>query len=103
MQAPGRYRARRPLEAGSSPANRRLRACPQASANRRFPGGSADQIHAEAFTLAVVVGLLVVGAFFLLDRRLENVAERSAAIGGAVLRHGLLLLGDFQGLDRHRD
>src|SRR5262245_10819856 len=51
-----------------------------------------------AFALAVVVGLLVVGAFLLLDCRLENVAERSAAVGGAVLRHRLFLLGDLQRL-----
>src|SRR5262249_49374671 len=38
-----------------------------------------------------------------LDRRLEDVAQRGAAIGGAVLRHGLFLLGDLQGLDGDRD
>src|SRR5262245_36396490 len=53
--------------------------------------------------LTVVLGLLVVGAFLLLDRSLENVAERGTAVGGAILCHGLLLLGDFQCLDRHRD
>src|SRR6202045_4811971 len=41
---------------------------------------------------------LLVGA--LLERGAENVAERRARIGGAVLRDGLLLLGDFQRLDR---
>src|SRR3979490_2063854 len=42
-------------------------------------------------------GLLVVA---LLERGAENVAERRARIGGAILRDGLLLLGDFQRLDR---
>src|SRR6202521_4463435 len=41
---------------------------------------------------------LLIGA--LLERGAENVAERRARIGGAILRDGLLLLGDFQRLDR---
>src|SRR5947207_2417216 len=54
--------------------------------------------------LAVLpVLLLLVGALFLLDGGLEDVAERGARVGGAVLRHGLLLLRDLQRLDRHRD
>jgi hypothetical protein len=36
----------------------------------------------------------------LLQRRAEDVAERSAGVGRAVLRDGFLLLGDFQRLDR---
>ncbi len=39
----------------------------------------------------------------LLDRRLEDVAERGARVGGAVLRHRLLLLGDLQRLDGDGD
>ena len=35
-----------------------------------------------------------------LQRRAEDVAERSAAVGRAVLRHRLLLFGDLQRLDR---
>src|SRR6202045_713769 len=41
---------------------------------------------------------LLVGA--LLERGTENVAQRRPRIGGAVLRDGLLFLGDFQRLDR---
>src|SRR5947207_13736412 len=41
---------------------------------------------------------LLVGA--LLERGAENVAQRRPRIGGTVLRDGLLLLGDFQRLDR---
>src|SRR6267142_1385411 len=35
-----------------------------------------------------------------LERGAEHVAQRRAGIGGAVLRDGFLLLGDFQRLDR---
>src|SRR5580700_175314 len=41
---------------------------------------------------------LLVGA--LLERGAENVAQGRSRIGGAVLRDGLLLLGDFERLDR---
>src|ERR1700687_5844074 len=41
---------------------------------------------------------LLVGG--LLERGAEDVAERRARIGGAVLRDGFLLFGDFQRLDR---
>src|SRR6202165_3875894 len=41
---------------------------------------------------------LLVGALF--ERGAENVAQRRPRIGGAVLRDGLLLFGDFQRLDR---
>src|ERR1700674_5580105 len=44
---------------------------------------------------------LLVGA--LLERGTENVAQRRPRIGGAVLRDGLLLFGDFQRLDRDLD
>src|SRR5580700_5470249 len=36
----------------------------------------------------------------ILERGAENIAQRRPRIGGAVLRDGLLLLGDFQRLDR---
>src|ERR1700733_2392015 len=42
-------------------------------------------------------GLLVVALF---QRGAENIAQRRPGIGGAVLRDGFLLLGDFQRLDR---
>src|SRR3984893_19031247 len=42
-------------------------------------------------------GLLVDTLF---ERGAENVAQRRPRIGGAVLRDGLLLFGDFQRLDR---
>ena len=38
----------------------------------------------------------------VLQRRTQDVAERSAGVGRAVLGHRFLLLGDFQRLDRHR-
>src|SRR5690349_13099741 len=41
--------------------------------------------------------------FALLQRGAENVAERRARIGRAVLGDRLLLLGDFQRLDRNAD
>src|SRR6202048_992721 len=41
---------------------------------------------------------LLVGTLF--ERGAENVAQRRPRIGGAVLRDGLLLFGDFQRLDR---
>src|SRR5665213_178838 len=41
---------------------------------------------------------LLVGA--LLERGAENIAQRRPRIGGAVLRDGFLLFGDFQCLDR---
>src|SRR5438128_2240396 len=58
--------------------------------------------------LFLVLGRRLVGFFRLLGRALlergaENVAERSAGIRGAVLGDRLLLLGDFERLDRHRD
>jgi hypothetical protein len=37
----------------------------------------------------------------LLQRGAEDVAQRSARVGRAVLRDGFLLFGDFQRLDRH--
>src|ERR1700694_1565996 len=55
---------------------------------------------AFVFRFALV---LVFAAFLLLDGGLEDVAEGSAAIGGAVLGDRLLLLRDLQRLDRHVD
>src|SRR3954451_9724415 len=39
----------------------------------------------------------------VLERGAEDVAERRPRIGGAVLRDGFLLFGDFERLDRHLD
>src|SRR4051794_33044858 len=39
----------------------------------------------------------------VLERGAEDVAERRSRIGGAVLRDGFLLFGDFERLDRHLD
>src|SRR4029079_7814731 len=57
-----------------------------------------------AFALRLFLDLLV-AVFFLgpAQGSAEDVAKRSAGIGGAVLRHGLLLLGDLERLDRDRD
>src|ERR1700742_3266112 len=52
--------------------------------NRRFP--------------VFLVGLLAL-AGPLLERGAQNIAERSAGVGGAVLRKRFLLLGDFECLD----
>src|SRR5215468_8799283 len=42
-------------------------------------------------------------AVAVLERGAEDVAQRRTRIGGAVLRDGFLLLGDFERLDRHLD
>src|SRR5262249_44392187 len=42
-------------------------------------------------------------AFCLVQAGSKDVAGGAAGIGRAVLRHGLLLLGDFERLDRHGD
>src|SRR5712691_3856824 len=49
--------------------------------------------------------VLVLGRLFALalKRGAEDVAERGARVGGAVLGDRLLLLGDFQRLDRDRN
>src|SRR5580658_8554907 len=47
----------------------------------------------------VVIALLAL-LTLALERGAEDVAQRRAGIRGAVLRDGLLLLGDFQRLDR---
>src|SRR5262249_15946030 len=54
-------------------------------------------------TLAALVLLLLFGAFLLFDGGLEDIAQGGAGVGGTVLGHGLLLLGDLQRLDRHGD
>ena len=68
----------------------------QIPAKRHRPG----ELQAPALTLSLVLqsDLLVVA---LLERGAENVAQRRAGIGRAVLRDRLLLLGHFERLDRH--
>src|SRR3954454_23414912 len=39
----------------------------------------------------------------VLERGAEDIAKRRSRIGGAVLRDGFLLFGDFERLDRHLD
>src|SRR3954451_22466976 len=55
--------------------------------------------------LLLVLVALIVGSIRLLagalERGAENVTQRRAGIGGAVLGNRLLLLGDFERLDRH--
>src|SRR3954463_11585978 len=54
--------------------------------------------------LLVLVAILIGGVRLLagaLERGAENVTQRRAGIGGAVLGNRLLLLGDFERLDRH--
>ena len=69
---------------------------------RQPPAGNRFLASGSALVVLVVV-LLLFGAFLLLDGGLEDVAERGTRVGGAVLRHGLLLLRDLQRLDRHGD
>ena len=52
-----------------------------------------------AFRLAALRRSLLAG----LQRGAENIAERGAGIGRAILRDRLFLLGDFQRLDRDGD
>src|SRR5205807_2687044 len=52
--------------------------------------------------VGLLLGLLRVGVAARLEGRAENVAQRSARIGRAVLGDRFLLLGHFQRLDRHR-
>src|SRR5512147_3352038 len=47
--------------------------------------------------------LLVLLILHLVQRSAKDVAERGAGVGRAILRDGLLLLGDLERLDRHRD
>src|SRR6185312_4741368 len=64
----------------------------------RFSSGAA---------LALLAGLFLLGLFrrvvALLERGAENIAQRSAGIGGAVLGDGFLLLRHFQRLDRNAE
>src|SRR6266700_7729951 len=53
--------------------------------------------------LGTPVGLFLVGGSALAQRGAEDVAERRAGIGGPELGNRLLLLGDFQRLDRNAD
>src|SRR3954453_12821107 len=67
------------------------------------PGGPKSQSGREPAVAARLLGVGVFGFGFLalaLERMAENVAERGAGIGGAVLGNRLLLLGHFERLDR---
>ena len=75
-------------------------ATPKRRARRRKSGCRfSDRIMLNASVLVGLVGLLA-GA---LERGAEDVAKRRAGIGRAVLGDRLLLLGDFERLDRDRD
>src|SRR6266700_2398835 len=49
------------------------------------------------------LGLFLVGGSALAQRGAEDVAKRRARVGGPELGNRLLLLGDFQRLDRNAD
>src|SRR5262245_24684656 len=82
----GQWRAARSVIEAATRSRDRWR-----GAGRREPRAS--------FLLVVALVRLLAGA---LERGAENVAERGAGIGSAVLRDRLFLLGHFQRLDRHR-
>src|ERR1700692_5050357 len=85
-------RPRRPVGPGKRRANNK--ACGQKLADQeKGPGRNRSPIAWDE----KAGGLLVVA---LLQRGTENIAQRRPGIGGAVLRDGFLLLGDFQRLDR---
>src|ERR1700737_2125651 len=63
------------------------------SGNKKGPGRNRGPIDEDEKASRLFVGTL-------LERGAENVAQRRPRIGGAVLRDGLLLFGDFQRLDR---
>jgi len=60
-----------------------------------LPGFRVSSLRREAERLLV--------ACLLVERCTQDVAEGSAAVGGAVLSDSFLLFSDFQGLDRHGD
>src|ERR1700687_4761895 len=60
---------------------------------------AADGLILGLFGLRLVIGLVVT----LLERGAQDVAERSAAVGGAVFRQRFLLFGHFKRLDRDAD
>src|SRR3982074_2421630 len=60
---------------------------------KKGPGRNRGPIAEDENALGLLVGAL-------LERGAENVAQRRPRIGGAVLRDGFLLFGDFQRLDR---
>src|SRR5918997_6486880 len=60
------------------------------------------RLEAPEMTSALPKSFLVGGLGFV-EGGAENVAERGAAIGRAVLGDRLLLLGHFEGLDRQGD
>src|SRR5947209_16579678 len=67
------------------------------------PGTQRPDLLLFCTLVGVLVRLLRRLLGYPLERGAENVAERRAGIGGAVLGDRLLLLGDFKRLDRHLD
>src|SRR5580693_8384356 len=61
--------------------------------NKKDPGRNRGPIDEDGLARRLLVATL-------LERGTENVAQRRPRIGGAVLRDGLLLFGDFERLDR---
>src|SRR5688572_30742621 len=66
--------------------------------SKRMPGRGAERRTAPGSALLLRRFLAA-----LLQRGAEDIAERRARVGGAVLGDRLLLLGDFQRLDRNAD
>src|SRR5450759_2182506 len=86
---PSRTRSARPCH--PLPQGERGRTVADAFQSKKGPGRNRGPI-------LLLKQSLLVGA--LLERGAENIAQRRPRIGGAVLRDRLLLLGDFQRLDR---
>src|SRR5262249_27842476 len=70
---------------------------------RKTPGSSPGVSRRFVGEKALLAGLFLFFLAALLQGRAQDVAERGAGVGGAVLRDRFLLLGDFQRLDRDRD
>src|SRR3569623_1915405 len=88
---PWGYRSRPPVRNCATRPGRRL-----ICGSQKAPARAGALIPAKlAFRLLVVAAIIQRGA--------EDVAERRARIGRAVLRDGFLLFGDFERLDRHLD
>ena len=84
---------RRDCDSDSTPTAGAVNGAPAANVN----GSYVAHCDAAGKLLAFVLVLLA-----LLERGAENVAERRARIGRAVLGDRFLLFGDFQRLDRDR-
>jgi hypothetical protein len=70
---------------------------------RRRPSRRRTRPRRRSLVLVGLVAFVLVALLGLAERRAEDVTERGAGVGRAVLGHRRLLVGDLQRLDRHRD